>query len=109
MMVAIGALSILCVGLLIGLVNTKQSLNNFDPKPEPEVLPHPITEGIKEIEEDPETEWEPKINEVDANGEKDGPPWEKNVRLPRSVIPLHYDLYLHPNLEEGTFEGKQIV
>ena len=25
-------------------------------------------------------------------------PWEKNVRLPRSVLPLHYDLYLHPNL-----------
>ena len=33
-------------------------------------------------------------------------PWEKNVRLPRTVLPLHYDLYLHPDLETGLFSGK---
>ena len=26
-------------------------------------------------------------------------PWEEDVRLPRHIIPLHYDIYLHPNLE----------
>ena len=33
-------------------------------------------------------------------------PWEKNVRLPRTILPLHYDLYLHPDLETGLFSGK---
>ena len=32
-------------------------------------------------------------------------PWEKNVRLPRSVVPIHYDLYLHPNLQTDSFTG----
>jgi hypothetical protein len=28
-------------------------------------------------------------------------PWEKDVRLPKNVLPIHYDLYLFPELEEG--------
>ena len=31
--------------------------------------------------------------------------WETEYRLPASVQPLHYDLYLHPNLETDTFSG----
>ena len=33
-------------------------------------------------------------------------PWENNPRLSREVLPLHYDLYLHPDLDSGTFMGK---
>ena len=33
-------------------------------------------------------------------------PWETNPRLSREVLPLHYDLYLHPDLDSGTFMGK---
>ena len=32
-------------------------------------------------------------------------PWEEDVRLPRHIIPLHYDIYLHPNLETDLFSG----
>lgn len=32
-------------------------------------------------------------------------PWN-NVRLPQSVIPLEYDIFLHPNLTEYRFSGK---
>lgn len=31
--------------------------------------------------------------------------WEENARLPEHLIPLHYQLYLHPDLQEGTFKG----
>lgn len=29
-----------------------------------------------------------------------------DFRLPPEVRPLHYDLYLHPDLNKGTFEGR---
>ena len=38
---------------------------------------------------------------TEAGGE-----WEVNSRLPQHLIPLHYDLYLHPDLQEGTFKGR---
>ncbi|XP_014211540.1 glutamyl aminopeptidase [Copidosoma floridanum] len=31
---------------------------------------------------------------------------DKNFRLSQSVRPLNYDLYLHPDIEKGTFTGK---
>merc|ERR550532_1285823 len=32
--------------------------------------------------------------------------WEENARLPEHLLPLHYELYLHPDLQEGTFKGR---
>ena len=31
--------------------------------------------------------------------------WETEYRLPQSVQPEHYDLYLHPDLDDDTFKG----
>lgn len=33
----------------------------------------------------------------------------ESFRLPKEVIPIHYDLYFHPNLEKGTFFGKASI
>lgn len=35
-------------------------------------------------------------------------PWS-NPRLPRNVLPDHYDLLLHPDIEEGTFRGEVTI
>ncbi|XP_039305281.1 glutamyl aminopeptidase-like isoform X2 [Solenopsis invicta] len=32
-----------------------------------------------------------------------------SFRLPKEVVPTHYDLYLHPKLKEGTFSGKVTI
>ena len=103
MMGAIGALSIICVGLLIGLVNTRHNTQSLGQQPE---LPSPISEPEDKIIDYPEPESEPEVNEVNKDVPKDGPPWETNIRLPRTVLPIHYDLYLHPKLKDGTFEGE---
>ncbi|CAK9820780.1 Glutamyl aminopeptidase [Anthophora plagiata] len=32
-----------------------------------------------------------------------------SFRLPKEVRPMHYDIYLHPDLEKGTFQGKVTI
>ena len=34
-----------------------------------------------------------------------GVKWEDDPRLPKHLLPLHYDLWLHPNLNTGLFSG----
>merc|ERR1712226_1164628 len=115
-------LSVACVALLVALVirtNSSDSdgfrtndLVSVDPE-----LPHvPIIS--ESTDEEFETYDEPYSEPEDGNdnlnddtkvpdGDKNFKfPWEKNVRLPRTILPLHYDLYLHPDLETGLFSGK---
>ena len=40
---------------------------------------------------------------------KRGKPWEDDYRIPNDTYAHHYDLYLHPDLEAGTFSGKVTV
>ena len=40
---------------------------------------------------------------------KRGKPWEDDYRIPNDTYGHHYDLYLHPDLEAGTFSGKVTV
>jgi hypothetical protein len=36
-------------------------------------------------------------------------PWETDHRLPADTVPIHYDIYLHPDLEHLTFSGKVVI
>lgn len=31
--------------------------------------------------------------------------WEKNILIPEYVKPVDYDIFIHPNLNDGTFSG----
>lgn len=34
---------------------------------------------------------------------------DNSFRLPKEVIPIHYDLFMHPKLKEKTFSGKVTI
>ena len=36
-------------------------------------------------------------------------PWEGSFRLPESVIPEHYELYMYPDMPAKTFSGKVTI
>ncbi|XP_036146513.1 glutamyl aminopeptidase-like isoform X2 [Monomorium pharaonis] len=44
-----------------------------------------------------------------TNTETIMPDPDEGFRLPKEVVPIHYDLYLHPKLQEGTFTGKATI
>ena len=50
----------------------------------------------------------PKGNETISLEEIDKK-WESDYRLPQTTLPLHYDLYLFPNLEDDTFNGSVAI
>lgn len=52
-------------------------------------------------------DWNPEEDSEDQEDESIlNFPWEKNVRLPSTILPQHYELYLFPELAEGMFSGK---
>ena len=85
----VAVLTITCLGLIIGLA----TLDDGEPLQQPQKIEAP------EPEPDVEPEPEPVYTE----------PWEKDVRLPSHLLPLHYDLYLHPDLATGLFMGRVTI
>ena len=38
-------------------------------------------------------------------GDVIGKPWEKDLKIPKDIKPISYDVYLHPDMENGLFKG----
>ena len=89
LVVLVAILTITCLGLIIGLATLGSS----------EQLQQPQRSQAAEPEPESEPEAEPVFIE----------PWEKDVRLPSHLLPLHYDLYLHPDLDTGLFMGRVAI
>ena len=89
LVVLVAILTITCLGLIIGLATLGSS----------EQLQQPQKSQAAEPEPEAEPEAEPVFTE----------PWEKDVRLPSHLLPLHYDLYLHPDLDTGLFMGRVAI
>ena len=90
LVVLVAVLTITCLGLIIGLA----TLSSND-----EPLKQPQKSQAPEPEPESEPEAEPVLTEA----------WEKDVRLPSHLLPLHYDLYLHPDLTSGLFMGRVTI
>ena len=116
MLSVIVCLVIACLGLLIGLITTNRNRPNANGQQQRGSLDAPVVSGSfggdswqddRELEQWGRDESSQSVIDGGSDGYK-GPsfPWESNVRLPRSVVPIHYDLYLHPELETDMFSGK---
>jgi len=123
LVVCVLGLSIACVGLLVALIVksdvTGDEVISVNPPKEPgaptisqatddDYYGGPIIEEPIAEPEDNEVDWDKLENQED---ESTLPklPWEKDVRLPKNILPIHYDLYLFPELEEGMFSGKVAI
>lgn len=120
--VLVVTLAVTSIGLLIALLLAKQQVSLSEP-PRPINGHHrsDVPTGAPAISKDWEEEepvegvtdrpveiaTSPKPVEPDADLPVN--PWEREIRMPKSVIPLHYDLYLFPDLNEGLFSGNSSV
>ena len=84
----VAVLSVACLGLIIGLASLSSTAEVLQP-------PERLVTDLPQPEPEPEPEY------VEA--------WEREVRLPAYLLPLHYDLYLHPDLETGLFSGRVTI
>ncbi|XP_041355968.1 endoplasmic reticulum aminopeptidase 1-like isoform X1 [Gigantopelta aegis] len=71
-------------------------------RPQPTVCPD--VSQIKQSDTSPTTTPAPQY--ISTNGQSF--PW-KHLKLPRSVIPVSYDIHMHPNISEQTFKGKVTI
>ncbi|XP_046631093.1 glutamyl aminopeptidase-like [Daphnia pulicaria] len=81
-----GALAIAVIVLSVCLANANKELSSLKSDTDTTALPSTTMAAITT----------PKLTE----------PWELDYRLPTDTLPLHYEIYLHPDLVLGTFTGK---
>ena len=94
LLVAIGVLTITCIGLSVAVASANAGES---------------TSSQNEGETSELVQTTTATTTVSKDNKEDGQPWEVDPRLPKHLIPLHYDLWLHPDLETGLFKGEQIV
>jgi glutamyl aminopeptidase len=49
------------------------------------------------------------MSNSDETMNQNSPAWETEYRIPQSTQPLHYDVYLFPDLEKDTFSGRVAI
>ena len=117
--VLVVTLAVTSIGLLIALLLAKHGANGEEPHPANGEQKSETPIGIPTISKDWDEEEsfvterfdeistvsQKPVHPVDQEPDLQDDPWEREVRMPKSVIPVHYDLYLFPDLTEGLFSG----
>jgi len=118
--VLVVALAVTSIGLLIALLLAKHGTDGEEAHPSNGKQKSETPIGSPTVSKDWDEEESfvtEKFNEVSTVSQKpvhpldqepdlQEDPWEKEVRMPKSVIPVHYDIYLFPDLIEGLFSGR---
>jgi hypothetical protein len=115
------ALAATSIGLLVALLLAKQQANGSESSPSNGRHRSDVPLGAPTVSKDWDDVEEPesgtetsgesatsgRMPERPGEADPDLPvqPWEKDIRMPKSVIPVHYDIYLFPDLIEGLFSG----
>lgn len=47
--------------------------------------------------------------DMESGSEQRSKPWELDYRLPSDTDPIHYDIFLHPDLSNSTFSGRVTI
>ena len=95
LLVLVAALAITCLGLIVALVARGGDHDDLDASGSGSPLGSAKRDRTPAAVEEEEEE-EKYLTEL----------WETKPRLSPNVYPMHYDLYLHPNLETDMFTGK---
>ena len=92
LLVLVAALAITCLGLIVALVARGGDHDDLDASGSGSPLGSAKKDRTPVVVE----EEEKYLTEL----------WETKPRLSPNVYPMHYDLYLHPNLETDMFTGE---
>ena len=49
------------------------------------------------------------VTDMEVGSEPRSKPWQLDYRLPSDTDPIHYDIFLHPDLSNSTFRGRVII
>lgn len=89
-LVVIVIVLIIFVGVISGVFSARQARKDA------------LVENEKKRRDDSGTTEKPSVEKPTEPTRPE--PWYK-IRLPQNILPIHYDFYLDPHLEQNTFEG----
>lgn len=105
----VGALCVVCVALLVLLLAPDWRLTGGHTSGHGSAMPLDATppgSPYKVVAREYETVTSSSTSTASTTPKE---PWEREYRIPTTTIPHHYDLYLHPDLEEGDFTGRVTI
>ena len=103
LLAVLAVLSIVCVGLLVAVVG--RGRDSAAPAPASGERVAEGESGGAAAEEEAERK-EARGTMAEKKEKQLTEPWEKDYRIPASTYAMHYDLYLHPDMETGLFTGQ---
>jgi hypothetical protein len=89
------ALAVICVCLVVAIILLRRNFTSCDTAAG--VIAHAVDVSSH------------SATDMDGGSEQRSKPWEQDYRLPADTDPIHYDIFLHPDLNNSTFTGRVTI